>query len=148
MQNERTLLAARTSPSFAELLDCACRENQIQTNLVHMPIRYKDLAEVNFDQNDYSKNRPLGIWRATVDQTVWSKGSKTSASQKGKRAGIHLYVQHENGRKIWLFLPLLPGLVPFAVAAELQAGDVIELELVPTSSGLSVVKRLQRIRPE
>ncbi len=110
-----------------------------------MPIRHKDLGKINFDRDAYSKDRPPGTWRATVDQTVWSQGSKTSSSQGGKRAGIHLYVQHEIGQKIWLFVPLLPGLASFATAAELVAGDIIEVEIASSKSGLSIVERLRKV---
>jgi len=112
-----------------------------------MPIRHNDLAEIKFDRDAYSEDRPLGTWRAKIDQAVYSKGSKTSMHQKGKRAGIHLYVQHEDGRKIWLFVPLLPGLATFAVAAELQAGDQIEVEVGPSQSNFSVVKSLRKLDP-
>jgi len=110
-----------------------------------MPIHYKDLSAIKFDPGAYSEDRPLGTWKAKIDQAVYSKGSKTSSFQKGKRAGIHLYVQHEDGRKIWLFVPLLPGLACFAEAAELEAGDTIEMEIASSKAGLSIVKQLRKV---
>jgi hypothetical protein len=110
-----------------------------------MPVRHTVLEEKNFDRNMYLDERPLGLWRGTVDLVVYSKGSKISSLQKGKRSGIHLYVEHENGQKIWLFVPLLPGLATFAVASELKSGDNIEVEIGTAKSGLSVVKQLQKL---
>jgi hypothetical protein len=110
-----------------------------------MAVRHTALQELNFDRDAYSKDRPPGLWRARVDLAGHSRGSKTSRLQGGKRNGIHLYVEHENGQKIWLFVPLMPGFEPFAVAHKLNPDDEIEVEIETIKSGLSVVKKLRKI---
>lgn len=110
-----------------------------------MPVHYTALAEINFGQDAYSKDRPVGIWQAAVNQAVYSKGGKTATYQKGRRVGIHLYVEDEISRKIWLFVPLLPGFEPFTVAENLEAGNSIEVKIISSKSGLPVVKTLKKL---
>ncbi len=102
------------------------------------------LNKTSFNRHAYSINRPLGIWQAKIDKAVYSKGPEPS--QGGRRSGIHLYVEHKrSGQKIWLFIPILPGFDPLTIADNFNAGDLIEVEIAISKSGLPAVKTLRKL---
>ncbi len=100
----------------------------------------------SFNRHAYSINRPPGIWQAKIDKAVYTKGSGTNPSQGGRCNGIHLYVEHErSNQKISLFIPLFPGFTPLTVADRFHEGDLIEVEIATSKSGLPAVKTLRKL---
>jgi hypothetical protein len=103
---------------------------------------YDMLKKTPFNRHAYSINRPLGIWQAKIDRAVYSKTSETSHG----RRGIHLYVEHRrSGQKICLFIPVLRGFDPATIADNFSQGDIIEVEIAISKSGLPAVKTLRKL---
>jgi len=67
-----------------------------------MPASWKQLKESGFDRNSYRESDQFGVWKATVDALAYSHGGRTTVAGKGKRSGIHLFVQAAEGEKFWL----------------------------------------------
>jgi|GEM_PF-5093973 len=102
------------------------------------------INQASFNRHAYSINRPLGMWQAKIDKAVYNKGP--GPSRRGRPSGIHLYVEHKcSGKKICLFIPILPGFDPLTIAENFSAEDVIEVEIAISKSGLPAVKTLRKL---
>ena len=66
-----------------------------------------------------------GTWEATVDALAYSHGSRMTVSGRGKRAGIHVYVQALGmAKSIWFFMRSTRAIrLPIHEAKDLQVGD-------------------------
>ncbi len=118
-----------------------------QVSLEGMPLTWKMLKEANFAWEGYGDCDRFGAWEAEVDAVVYSKGSRVSATGKGGRAGLHLYVRAVgDDRKFWLFVFFFPASEIYKRAKSLNAGDRIRVEIVPGQDNHAVMKALELLQ--
>ena len=110
-----------------------------------MPAPWKQLKESGFDRNPYRESDQFGVWEATVDALAYSQGSRTTVAGKGKRSGIHLFVQAAEGEKFWLSVIYRSDSLAYHRAKDLQAGDRIRVETVHTKADHCWVKSLEKL---
>lgn len=112
-----------------------------------MAISLKALKERGFDREAYPNCERFGVWEATVDEAVFSNGSRTKTQGKGARAGLHLYVRAaDDGRKYWLYVLYFVTSEVFHRAKKLRAGDQIQMEVVRSQAGHAWIKSLEPLR--
>ena len=110
-----------------------------------MPVSWKQLKESGFDRNSYRESDQFGVWEATVDALAYSHGGRTTVAGKGKRSGIHLFVQAAEGEKFWLYVIYRSDSLAYHRAKDLQAGDRIRVETVHTKANHCWVKSLEKL---
>ncbi len=111
-----------------------------------MPLTWKMLKEANFPWEGYGDCDRFGVWEAVVDAVVYSKGSRVSATGKGGRAGLHLYVRAlGDDRKFWLFVFFFPASEIYKQAKGLKSGDRIRVEMAEGRQCHAILKTLDRL---
>jgi hypothetical protein len=110
-----------------------------------MPSSWNQLKQSGFDRTPYRECDRFGTWEATVDALAYSHGSRMTVSGRGKRAGIHVYVQALDGEKFWLYAIYRSDSLANHQAKDLQVGDRIRVETVRTNGGHAWVKSLEKL---
>ena len=64
---------------------------------------------------------------------------------KGKRMGIHLFVEATNGENVWLFVIYRSDSRPHHHAKALSPGDRIRVEITQAKSGNPFVNSLEKL---
>ena len=104
------------------------------------------LKESGFENGAYDNCDRLGVWEGKLDAAAYGRGSRTSASGKGTRMGLHLYVRAlEDDRKFWLFVFYFPTSEVYRKAQNLEVGNQIRLETVPGRDDHTIVKTLDKL---